>query len=188
MNRRSPRRTPLQLILAAMTKTKAIFAGLAAGLLGGIIMTTAMLLLAALRVATPLVIIGDRLSVFIPPGPFLSLMGKVGGYNHLKQLGVGSTISGQLLVAAIGGMVFGFVARRNPVRVSPLWTMSIFVLLPIIAFAIALWPVLGTSYVGLPIDVARLVTLVGFALCVFLFERTLVAGFQFLATRKIPPS
>ena len=185
MNRRSPRRTPLQLILAAMTKTKAIFAGLAAGLLGGIIMTTAMLLLAALRVATPLVIIGDRLSVFIPPGPFLSLMGKVGGYNHLKQLGVGSTISGQLLVAAIGGMVFGFVARRNPARVSPLWTMSIFVLLPIIAFAIALWPVLGTSYVGLPIDVARLVTLVGFALCVSSFERTLVASFQFLTTRKV---
>jgi hypothetical protein len=38
-----------------------------------------MLLLAVLGVATPLVIIGDRLSVFIPPGPFLSLMGKVGG-------------------------------------------------------------------------------------------------------------
>ena len=55
-----------------------------------------MLLLATLGVATPLVIIGDRLSVFIPPGPFLSLMGKVGGYNHLKQLGVGSTIAGQL--------------------------------------------------------------------------------------------
>ena len=171
-----------------MTKTKAIFAGLAAGLLGGIIITTAMLLLAALRVATPLVIIGDRLSVFIPPGPFLSLMGKVGGYNHLKQLGVGSTIAGQLVVAAIGGMVFGFVARRNPARVSPLWTMSIFVLLPIIAFAIALWPVLGTSYAGLPIDVARLVTLVGFALCVFLFERTLVASFQFLTTQKVGKS
>src|SRR6266700_7344687 len=171
-----------------MSRTKAIFTGLLAGLVGGIVMTAGMLLLAALGVATPLVIIGDRLSVFIPPGPFLSLMGKVGGYNHLKQLGVGSTISGQLLVAAIGGMVFGFVARRNPARVSSMWTMLIFVLLPIIAFAIALWPVLGTSYVGLPIDVARLVTLVGFALCVFLFERTLVAGFQFLAMRKIPPS
>ena len=168
-----------------MSRTKAIFAGLVAGLLGGIVITTVMLLLAALGVATPLTIIGDRLSVFIPPGPFLSLMGKVGGYNHLKQLGVGSTISGQLLVAAIGGMVFGFVARRNPARVSAMWTMSIFVLLPIIVFAIGLWPVLGTSYVGLPIDLARLVTLVGFALCVFLFERTLVASFQFLATRKI---
>src|SRR6266513_578197 len=85
-----------------MSRTKAIFTGLLAGLVGGIVMTAGMLLLAALGVATPLVIIGDRLSVFIPPGPFLSLMGKVGGYNHLKQLGVGSTIAGQLLVGATG--------------------------------------------------------------------------------------
>src|SRR5437016_12074453 len=168
-----------------MSRTKAIFTGLLAGLVGGIVMTAGMLLLAALGVATPLVIIGDRLSVFIPPGPFLSLMGKVGGYNHLKQLGVGSTIVGQLLLAAIGGMVFGFLARRNPARVSAMWTISIFVLPPIVAGAIALWPVLGTSYIGLPIDVARLVTLIGLALCVFLFERTLLLGFQFLATRKI---
>jgi DMSO/TMAO reductase YedYZ molybdopterin-dependent catalytic subunit len=167
-----------------MSTTRAIFAGLVAGLVAGIVMTTGMLLLAALGVATPLVIIGDRLSVFIPPGPFLSLMGKVGGYNHLKQLGVGSTMAGQLLVAAIGGMVFGFLARRNPMRAAAMWTMSIFVLLPAVVFAIALWPVLGTSYVGLPIDLARLVTLVGFALCVFFFERTLVLGFQFLAAQK----
>ena len=147
-------------------------------------MTTAMLLLAALRVATPLVIIGDRLSVFIPPGPFLSVMGKVGGYNHLKQLGVGSTIAGQLFVAAIGGVVFGLLARRNPARLSAIWTMSIFVVLPIVAFAVALWPVMGTSYVGLPVEAARLVTLVGFALCVFLFERTLVSAFRFLTMRE----
>src|SRR5437667_2524779 len=171
-----------------MSRTKAIFAGLVAGLLGGIVMTTVMLLLAALGVATPLVIIGDRLSVFIPPGPFLSLMGKLGGYNHLKQIGVGSTIVGQLVVSAIGGVIFGLFARRNPARLSAMWTISIFVLLPIVAGAIALWPVLGTSYIGLPIDVARLVTLIGFALCVFLFERTLILGFQFPATRKMPPS
>ena len=123
-----------------MSRTKAIFAGLLAGLLAGIVMTTAMLLLAALGVATPLIIIGDRLSVFIPPGPFLSLMGKVGGYNHLKQLGVGSTIAGQLLVAAIGGAMFGLLARRNRARASAMWTMSIFIVLPIVAFAIAFWP------------------------------------------------
>ena len=69
-----------------MSRTKTIFAGLLAGLLAGVVMTAAMLLLAVLGVATPLFVIGDRLSVFIPPGPFLSLMGKVGGYNHLKQL------------------------------------------------------------------------------------------------------
>src|SRR5258707_1026305 len=117
-----------------MSKTKAILAGLLAGLIGGIVMTTAMLLLAAVGVATPLFIIGDRLSVFIPPGPFLSLMGKVGGYNHLKQLGVGSTIAGQLLVGAITGAIFGLFARHNPARIPAIWTISIFVVLPIVAF------------------------------------------------------
>jgi DMSO/TMAO reductase YedYZ molybdopterin-dependent catalytic subunit len=168
-----------------MSKTKAILAGLLAGFVAAVVMTTAMLLLATLGVATPLFIIGDRLSVFIPPGPFLSLMGKVGGYNHLKQLGVGSTIAGQLLVGAIGGAIFALFVRRTPGRIATNWTMLIFVLLPFVVFAIALWPVQGTSYIGLPIQVARLVTLIGFALCVLLFERTLVTGFRFLTTEKI---
>jgi DMSO/TMAO reductase YedYZ molybdopterin-dependent catalytic subunit len=166
-----------------MSKTKAILAGLFAGFVAGILMTTAMLLLAMLGVATPLVIIGDRLSVFIPPGPFLSLMGKVGGYNHLKQLGVGSTIAGQLAVGAIGGAIFGLFVRRTRNAVPAIWTIFIFVLLPFLVFAIALWPVLGTSYIGLPIQVARFVTLIGFALCVFLFERTLVTAFRFLTVQ-----
>ena len=168
-----------------VSKTKAIFSGLLAGFVAGIVITTAMFLLATLGVATPLFIIGDRLSVFIPPGPFLSLMGNVGGYNHLKQLGVGSTIAGQLVVGAIGGAIFALFVRRTPGRVATIWTMLIFVLLPVVVFAIALWPVLGTSYIGLPIQVARLVTLIGFALCVLLFERTLVTGFRFLTTEKI---
>src|SRR5262249_44874924 len=168
-----------------MSRTEAFSAGLLAGLVAGIVMTAAMLLLATLGVATPLFIIGDRLSVFIPPGPFLSLMGKVGGYNHLKQLGVGSTIAGQLVVGAIGGAIFGLFARRRPAPPSAFWTIAIFIVLPIVLFAISLWPVLGTSYIGLPIQVALLVTLIGFALCAFLFERTLVAGLQFLTTRKI---
>src|SRR5213076_2995830 len=100
-----------------MSRTKVIAAGLLAGFIAAIAMTVMMLLLAYFGVATPLVIIGDRLSVFIPPGPFLSLMGKLGGYNHLKQLGVGSTIAGQLVVAAIAGAIFGLFARRNPMRV-----------------------------------------------------------------------
>src|SRR5881227_3839450 len=134
-----------------MSRTKVIAAGLLAGFIAAIAMTVMMLLLAYFGVATPLVIIGDRLSVFIPPGPFLSLMGKVGGYNHLKQLGVGSTIAGQLLVGAMGGAIFALFARRNPTRVPAIWTIATFVMLPIIAFAILLWPVLGTSYIGLPI-------------------------------------
>ena len=163
-----------------MSKTKAISAGLLAGFVAAVVMTAAMLLLATFGVATPLVIIGDRLSVFIPPGPFLSLMGKVGGYNHLKQLGVGSTIAGQLIVGAIGGAVFALFVRRTAGGVPAIWTMVFFVLIPMVIFGAALWPVLGTNYFGLPIQVARLVTLIAFALCLFLFERILVAGFRFL--------
>src|SRR6266704_1173596 len=104
-----------------MSRTKVIAAGLLAGFIAAIAMTVMMLLLAYFGVATPLVIIGDRLSVFIPPGPFLSLMGKLGGYNHLKQLGVGSTIAGQLLVGAIVGAIFGLFVRRNPSRIPAIW-------------------------------------------------------------------
>src|SRR3989441_3638910 len=112
-----------------MSRTKAIAAGLLAGFIAAIAMTVMMLLLAYFGVATPFVIVGDRLSVFIPPGPFLSLMGKVGGYNHLKQLGVGSTIAGQLLVGAIAGAIFGLLTRGHPAGSSTIWTMSIFVIL-----------------------------------------------------------
>ncbi|MGE5207820.1 MAG: hypothetical protein ACM3KL_00670, partial [Alphaproteobacteria bacterium] len=168
-----------------VSRGKTICTGLLAGFVAAIVMTSVMLLLAMLGVATPLTIIGDRLSVFIPPGPFLSLMGNVGGYNHLKQLGVGSTIGGQLLVGAIAGAIFALFVRRDPKRSSAFWTVPVFILFPILVFAIALWPVLGTSYIGLPIEAARLVTLVGFALCVFGFERTLVGGFGYLTRQKI---
>src|SRR5690349_8146372 len=167
-----------------MSKSKALFAGLLAGLVAAIALTATMLLLACFGVATPLFIIGDRLSVFISPGPFLSIMGRVGGYNHLKQLGVGSTIAGQLLFGAIGGAVFGLLMRRDPRRRITRVTIGVFVELPLVVAAIALWPVLGTSYRGLPIAVARLVTLIGFALSFFVFERTLVTGFRFLISRK----
>src|SRR5947209_10927696 len=143
-----------------MSRTKVIAAGLLAGFIAAIAMTVMMLLLAYFGVATPLVIVGDRLSVFIPPGPFLSLMGKVGGYNHLKQLGVGSTIAGQLLVGAIAGAIFGLLMRRNPTGSSTIWTMSIFVILPVVMFSVSLLPVLGTIYVVLHIDAARLVILI----------------------------
>src|ERR1700731_1127323 len=99
-----------------MSRTKAICAGLLAGFVAGIAMTLIMLVLAWLGGATPLAIIGYRLSVFIPPGPFLSIMGRVGGYNHLKQLGVGSTMAGQLLCGALGGAIFGLLMRRNSSR------------------------------------------------------------------------
>src|ERR1700732_5391321 len=129
-----------------MTKKSAFLAGLLAGFVAALAMTVVMLLLARAGVATPLVIIGDRLSVFIPPGPFLSIMGKVGGYNHLKQLGVGSTIGGILLVGAVAGGVFAAFWRHKISERSTLFSFGFSILLPLVALTVVLWPVLGTSY------------------------------------------
>src|SRR3954469_8222075 len=171
-----------------MTKRKALLAGLAAGVLAALAMTVAMLLLASLGIATPLAIIGDRLSVFIKPGPFLTLMGRVGGYNHLKQLGVGSTVAGQLLVGTLGGGVFGLMIRGREISRMTRITVAIFVLLPVVLLAVVLWPVLGTSYRGLPIYPARLVTLVGFVLSLVVFERTFVGVFRVLSGEPRQPN
>src|SRR5438034_10855613 len=97
-----------------MTRLRAIGAGFLAGLIAGLLMTVAMLLLAWLfGVATPLVVFGDRLSVFIPADTFLSLLGRVGGYNNMKQLGVVSVSAGRLLVGGFGGCFYGLAMRQR---------------------------------------------------------------------------
>src|SRR5437870_6896919 len=119
-----------------MSRSRAGFSGLLAGLVAGIAMSFAMLLLAwVFQIATPLVILGDRLSVFISPKPFFWIMGRVGGYNHLKQLGVASSGLGQIVVGAIGGLFYGLVIRRRDHR--RIWpTLLVFALLPLLARAI----------------------------------------------------
>ena len=168
-----------------MTRRRALGAGFFAGIVAGLLMTATMLLLAWLfGVATPLVIFGDRLSVFIPADAFLSLMGRVGGYNHMKQLGVGSVIAGQVLVGGLGGMIYGLAVRRRR-KGSLVVTAIIFVLLPLAALAIFLWPVLGTHYQGLPINRATAVTLLGLLCAFIVFERTLVLTFRFLTRPNV---
>jgi DMSO/TMAO reductase YedYZ molybdopterin-dependent catalytic subunit len=168
-----------------MTRLRAIGAGFLAGLVAGLSMTVTMLLLAWLfGVATPLVIFGDRLSVFIPADDFLSLMGRVGGYNNMKQLGVGSVVAGQLLVGGLGGMIYGLVMRRRgPNRFVA--SAFFFIFLPLVAVGIFLWPVLGTHYHGLPIKPAMAVTLAGLLVVFVVFERTLVLFFRYLTQVRV---
>ena len=168
-----------------MTRLRAIGAGFLAGFIAGLLMTVTMLLLAWLfGVATPLVIFGDRLSVFIPADTFLSLMGRVGGYNNMKQLGVGSVIAGQLLVGGLGGMIYGLVMRRRG-RNRFIATAIVFMLLPLAVFGIFLWPVLGTHYQGLPINSARVATLAGLFAAFVVFERALVLFFRYITRARV---
>lgn len=160
-------------------------AGLLAGAVAGLVMTLVMLLLAWLgNIGTPLVLLGDRLSVFIPPGPFLSVMGKVGGYTRLKELGVGSTIAGQIVAGSLGGFFYGLVIARWQ-KSRSFVSLGLFFFLPLIVSCALLWPQLGTSYAGLPIRTATIVTALGLALSFLGFERTLVLGFRFLTRAPV---
>ncbi len=157
---------------------KAAGAGALAGALAGIVMTNVMLLLARMfGVATPLAIMGDRLSVFIPADTFLQLMGRVGGYNHMKQLGVGSVMAGQILVGALGGVVYGLICRHRSPKRRLGFSVCFFIVLPLLVSAAFLWPVLGTHYAGLPIPAARVVTLLGLLVSFIIFERTISLTF-----------
>jgi DMSO/TMAO reductase YedYZ molybdopterin-dependent catalytic subunit len=168
-----------------MTRLRAVGAGFPAGLIAGVLMTVTMLLLAWLfGVATPLTLFGDRVSVFIPADTFLSLMGRVGGYNNMKQLGVGSVMAGQLLVGGLGGIVYGLVMRhagRNRFAVSA----GLFILLPLLVVGLFLWPVLGTHYGGLPINRATWFTLSGLLVAFIVFERSLVLLFGFVSHARV---
>lgn len=159
-------------------------AGLLAGVVAGIVMTTVMLLLASLfGVATPLVLLGDRLSVFFDVDTFLDLMRRVGGYNRMKQLGVLSSAIGQIVVGGIGGLAYAHVAHRCSTRAARIFAGAVFIILPTVAVSAALWPVLGTHYGGLPIPTATFVTIGGLLVSFVAFERTLVMSFAGLTAR-----
>ncbi|CAA9264606.1 MAG: hypothetical protein AVDCRST_MAG42-2915 [uncultured Chthoniobacterales bacterium] len=166
---------------------KAAGLGLLAGAVAAVVMTTVMLLLRTLfGLPTPMSLIGDRISALLPVEPFLALMGRVGGYNQMKQLGVSSVLAGQLVVGAIGGWIYAVAVGRDlvsPVR-RGIFTFVLFVLLPVIAFAAALWPIVGTNFRGLPIGLATAATLIGFMLAFVAYERTVVSGLAFLTHER----
>lgn len=167
-----------------VSRWKLAGAGLIAGAVAGIVMTTVMLLLmSALGIATPLTIMGDRLSVFFDADSFLRLMARVGGYNKMKQLGVSSVIIGQIVLGAGGGAVYALSALKLSHHGRRILSVGVFIILPLITVAVTLWPVLGTHYGGYPMKNAIGITLVGLLICFIAFERTLVISFHGLVSR-----
>lgn len=159
-------------------------AGLLAGAVAGVVMTTVMLCLQHLfGIATPLTIMGDRISVFFQADTFLALMGRVGGYNHMKQLGVSSVIVGQLVLGSLGGAIYGIRAFRLTATNRRIFSVGLFFIFPLLVASAFLWPVLGTHYRGFPIEPATAFTLLGLLLSFLAFERVLVFGFAWLILR-----
>lgn len=132
--------------------------GLLAGLVGGLAMSLVMLVLRTLvGISPPLEMIPDRFAPTLTIDQFFGLIGRFGGYNELKQFGVSSALTGQLIVAAIVGAMYGSLVRPAMARrfligaVAVLWAASLAIL----------WPTLPTSFIGLPPRLAGPVTALG---------------------------
>lgn len=155
--------------------------GLVAGLLAGVVMLTVM---ACLRyffsLATPTEMIFDRLFPFLTVDFFIGSLVKAGGYSQLKLQGVYGALTGHMVTAAVGGIVYAlFVfiaparqrAQAETVPIHP-WGLRLVVpgvLIVWVIITLLLWPQLVTSYNARPPGTAMvlnaLAMLVSFGAC-----------------------
>lgn len=132
--------------------------GVAAGLVGGLLLLTlqavARLLLG---VSPPAELVGDRIAPLLTIDQFFGLFGLLGGYNGLKQSGILGASLGQLVLGIVIAVVVSLMARRSGARARRLLVIltAVFVLLAVVV----LWPILGTNYVGYAPGTGRFVTL-----------------------------
>ena len=138
---------------------KILLAGFWAGLLGGLAMLVVALLLRwLLGFPTATELIFDRSFTLISINFFIQSINWAGGYVPLKVNGVYGALAGQLLVAALGGLLYAIYlenVRRRATRRPWIDPKGIAVILPVIlvvwiGFEIFLWPQLITQYKGLP--------------------------------------
>ena len=131
--------------------------GAAGGLLGALAMTLVMGLLRAFAgTSWPPELIGDRIAPLLPITLFNQLLVMAGGYNELKQLGVTGSIAGQLVTGALVGVAYALARRDGERRAGRLLAGTCLALW--LASLALLWPVLDTSYRGLPGAAAAITT------------------------------
>jgi DMSO/TMAO reductase YedYZ molybdopterin-dependent catalytic subunit len=167
-------------------------AGVLAGLVAALLMTLVMALLRAVAgVPSPAELVGERIVPLLTIAQFFKLFDLVGGYNNLKQLGVGGIIAGQLVFGIVAGLLYAILVERDRVRAPErIWRWGISrqgwrVTTALIALAwsvslAALWPTLGANFRGLPPGSARIATSAGllldyicFGLALAIIHRTL---------------
>lgn len=163
---------------------RSLGAGLLAGLVAALAMTLMMLVLRLLfGISPPPESIPDRIAPTLPVNDFFALLRRFGGYDRLKQLGVVSGLAGQLAVGLLGGALYALVTGRTSRSgfsragvafivgaVAVAWVVSL----------IALRPVLGANFRGLPPGPATIATALGLLLAYATGGLALILTYRYL--------
>ncbi len=168
---------------------KVLFAGLLAGLVAALLMTLVMALLRySLGIASTFEMIGDRFAPLLPVDLFLRLQGILGGYDQMKQLGVGSAIAGQLAVGSSVGAVYALFVSREGDGAGRLRRGVLFVALAAglawLGTLALLWPVLDTNFRGSPPGTASLITALALLFSYAVFGLALVFTYRAITSHE----
>jgi DMSO/TMAO reductase YedYZ molybdopterin-dependent catalytic subunit len=129
---------------------------------------------------TPTELIFDRLFPLLTVEFFIGSLVKAGGYTPLKLQGIYGALSGQMIVAAIGGVIYALYLRRKSRDAKEPGSGAVIdrrglnlivpaVLAATVLFIALLWPTLITNYRGFPPPTARIIAalemLISFSVC-----------------------
>src|SRR6266446_3539567 len=133
--------------------------GFIAGLLAGLAMLLTMALLRLfLGWPTPTELIFDRIFPLLTVEFFIGSLVRAGGYTPLKLQGVFGALTGQVIVAGLGGVIYAFYLKwrdrrdvAQTTRTSLLDVRGGLLIIPgvlaaTIVFVTLLWPTLSTNY------------------------------------------
>jgi DMSO/TMAO reductase YedYZ molybdopterin-dependent catalytic subunit len=165
-------------------KRRALAVGAGAGVLAALVTTIAMVLLRTLAgVPLPLELGSDRFVPMLPVGTFLHLIDIMGGFVAGKRLGFFSFFLGQIGLGLVLGVAYVFLRSRIAGR-KLLFAVGGAVLTGWIVSLAVLFPALPSSYVGLPLGWAAVVSALALLLLLALFAALLVGLTGFLSLER----
>ncbi len=172
---------------------------LLAGLIAGLVATASLgLFLIAGRyffgVTPPPEAIPDRVAPLLSIDTFFGLFNDYGGYNGLKKFGIRTGTTGVIVAGLVAGLVYPLIAESLRSRRAgtgrfglPKHGVAFILGATLVLWAgsvIFLWPVLVTSYKGLPPFDARLVTMGWYLLSYVVgFGAVLLLSYRFITER-----
>jgi DMSO/TMAO reductase YedYZ molybdopterin-dependent catalytic subunit len=153
--------------------------GLQAGLLAGLLMV-AVTALSRLAFGTPLPVelASDRIIPELSIGQFSRLARLLGGLVVGKLVSFVIWFAFQLLVGAIGGLLFGIMVERA--RRRAIGALAVVLIMVWVAFVGALWPVLASNYRGLPPGPARVASAMSFLIALLIYGGALLVAHRLL--------
>jgi DMSO/TMAO reductase YedYZ molybdopterin-dependent catalytic subunit len=148
--------------------------GILSGLVAALVLFASELILrTAFGIGTIAELASDRIAPLTGIPLFFKLLNSLGGYSHLKELGIVATFLAELAGGAAVGLLYAKLLKMATAGRARAATSGVVAFLLLVTIA-GLWPNLGTNYHGLPPSKALIVSVLKMLGVTALFVAALV--------------